>query len=72
MAHGRPSTVTGEQGKGLWRRYKSGESILGIARALGQRRAATRTPMGFCGSTILREWICRASAKPNWILWPGS
>jgi len=34
---GRPSTVTDAQRKELWRRYKAGETVLGIGRALGQR-----------------------------------
>jgi len=37
MKLGRHSTVTRSQGEELWRRYKSGESMLGIARVLGQR-----------------------------------
>src|ERR1700687_3740193 len=34
---GRPSTVTNAQREELWRRYKAGETVLGIANALGQR-----------------------------------
>jgi IS30 family transposase len=34
---GRPSTVTNAQREELWRRYKAGETVLGIGRALGQR-----------------------------------
>lgn len=34
---GRPSVVTARQREELWRRYKAGETILGIGRALGQR-----------------------------------
>jgi len=34
---GRHSTVTDAQRKELWRRYKAGETVLGIGRALGQR-----------------------------------
>lgn len=37
MKLGRHSTVTTTQGEELWRRYKSGESMLDIARVLGQR-----------------------------------
>jgi IS30 family transposase len=37
MRSGRHSTVTDAQGKELWRRYKSGETVLGIASVLGQR-----------------------------------
>jgi transposase, IS30 family len=38
MTPGRCSTVTEAQREELWRRYKSGETILGIGRALGQRQ----------------------------------
>jgi IS30 family transposase len=34
---GRPSTITVEQREEFWRRYKAGESVLGIIGALGQR-----------------------------------
>lgn len=37
MGLGRHSTVTGPQREELWRRYKTGETVLGIASALGQR-----------------------------------
>lgn len=37
MSTGRPSTVTERQREELWRRYKAGETVLGIANALGQR-----------------------------------
>jgi IS30 family transposase len=37
MSLGRHSTVTSAQREELWRRYKAGETILGIGRALGQR-----------------------------------
>lgn len=37
MRLGRHSTVTSAQREELWRRYKAGESMLGIGRALGQR-----------------------------------
>ena len=37
MSVGRHSTVTDGQRKELWRRYKAGETVLGIACALGQR-----------------------------------
>jgi IS30 family transposase len=37
MRLGRHSTVTSAQREELWRRYKAGETILGIGRALGQR-----------------------------------
>jgi IS30 family transposase len=36
MSPGRHSTVTTGQREELWRRYKAGETVLGIARALGQ------------------------------------
>jgi hypothetical protein len=34
---GRPSTITVEQREEFWRRYKAGESVLGIIGALRQR-----------------------------------
>jgi hypothetical protein len=34
---GRPATITDGQREELWRRYKAGETILKIGRALGQR-----------------------------------
>ena len=37
MRPGRPATITGAQREELWRRYKAGETVLGIGRALGQR-----------------------------------
>jgi IS30 family transposase len=37
MRSGRPATITGDQREELWRRYKEGETVLGIGRALGQR-----------------------------------
>jgi IS30 family transposase len=37
MNAGRHSTVTDTQREELWRRYKAGETVLGIAGALGQR-----------------------------------
>jgi IS30 family transposase len=37
MKPGRHSTVTAPQREELWRRYRSGETVLGIASALGQR-----------------------------------
>jgi hypothetical protein len=33
----RPAIIVGAQREQLWRRYKAGETILGIGRALGQR-----------------------------------
>ncbi|SRR6266480_199649 len=36
MSPGRHSTVTNAQREELWRRYQGGETVLGIARALGQ------------------------------------
>lgn len=38
MRLGRPAIITGAQREELWRRYKAGETILGIGRALGQRQ----------------------------------
>jgi len=40
MRPGRPALITGEQRQELWRRYKAGETILGIGRALGQGQTA--------------------------------
>jgi transposase, IS30 family len=40
MRLGRPAVITGEQRAELWRRYKAGETILGIGRALCQRQAS--------------------------------
>lgn len=37
MRRGRPGTITGALRVELWRRYKGGETVLGIGRALGQR-----------------------------------
>jgi hypothetical protein len=34
---GRPSTITVEQREEFWRRYKAGESVLGIIGALRRR-----------------------------------
>src|SRR5580693_2145705 len=36
---GRPPKITGALREELWRRYKAGETILGIGRALDQRQA---------------------------------
>src|SRR5580704_613815 len=36
---GRPPKIKGALREELWRRYKAGETILGIGRALGQRQA---------------------------------
>lgn len=40
MRPGRPAVITGPQREELWRRYKAGETILGIGRALGQQQAS--------------------------------
>jgi hypothetical protein len=40
MRLGRASTVTNAQREELWRRYKAGETILGIGRALGDQPLA--------------------------------
>ena len=37
MRPGRRARLTGAHREELWRRYKAGETILGIGRALGQR-----------------------------------
>jgi IS30 family transposase len=37
MSSGRPSTITAAQREEFWRRYKAGESVLGIITALRQR-----------------------------------
>jgi hypothetical protein len=42
MRLGRASTVTNAQREELWRRYKAGETILGIGRALDQRHSRSR------------------------------
>jgi IS30 family transposase len=39
MRLGRPAIITGAQREELWRRYKAGETILGIGRAISQRQA---------------------------------
>jgi len=39
MRSGRHPTITPPQRKEFWRRYKAGESVLGIINALGQRPA---------------------------------
>lgn len=39
MRTGRPSTITAPQREEFWRRYKAGESVLGIIGALRQQRA---------------------------------
>jgi hypothetical protein len=39
MRTGRPSTITASQREEFWRRYKAGESVLGIIGALRQRGA---------------------------------
>jgi hypothetical protein len=36
---GRPPKITGALREELWRRYKAGETVLGIGRALDQRQA---------------------------------
>jgi len=40
MRPGRPALITGEQRQELWRRYKAGETLMGIGRALGQGQTA--------------------------------
>lgn len=40
MRCGRPAVITGAQREELWRRYKAGETILGIGRALGQQQTS--------------------------------
>jgi hypothetical protein len=39
MRLGRPAIITGAQREEFWRRYKAGETILGIGRAISQRQA---------------------------------
>jgi IS30 family transposase len=38
MRLGRPAVITGVQREELWRRYRAGETVLGIGRALAQRQ----------------------------------
>src|ERR1700685_1592362 len=40
MRLGRPAVITGAQRQELWRRYKAGETILGIGRELGRRQTS--------------------------------
>lgn len=40
MRLGRPAIITDAQREELWRRYKAGETILGIGRAISQRQAS--------------------------------
>lgn len=66
MTHrgGRPSTVTSEQGKELWRQYKAGESMLAIAEALGQRSTNLyRVLQATGGICSLSSHPCSASAQ---------
>lgn len=39
MRLGRPAMITGAQREEPWRRYKAGETILGIGRAISHRQA---------------------------------
>lgn len=45
---GRHSRVSGAQRVELWLRYKAGETVLGIASALGQRSTTPASRSGGC------------------------
>jgi len=49
MSQGRPRLFISAQCAGLWRRYKSGESILGISRLLGGRQSAVHRALQSTG-----------------------
>lgn len=49
MRLGRPAVIIGAQREELWRRYKAGETILGIARALDQRQTTIRRVLQVTG-----------------------
>jgi IS30 family transposase len=49
MRLGRPAVITGEQRAELWRRYKAGETTLGIQRALGYRRTTIQRVLQAAG-----------------------
>jgi len=55
MRHGRPAVITGAQRKELWRRYKAGETILGIGRALGRRPTAIHRVLQATGGIAPRQ-----------------
>lgn len=52
MRLGRPGVLTGAQREELWRRYKAGETILGIGRALGQRPTTIRRVLQSSGGIV--------------------
>lgn len=56
---GRRSTVTDAQREELWRRYKAGETILGIGRALSQRPSNIRRTLEASGGIAPRQ-RCRS------------
>ena len=49
MTTARHARLTGEQKRELWRRWKSGSSILGVARALGRLPATVRSVLQTAG-----------------------
>ena len=57
---GRPPIITGALREELWRRYKAGETILGIGRALDQRQATPMSP----GRTR-DKWRARRDSNPR-------
>jgi hypothetical protein len=55
MRRGRRRIFTAAQCAELWRRYKAGESILGIWRALGRGGSAVRRVLECTGASRLRN-----------------
>jgi hypothetical protein len=53
---GRHSTITAAQREEFWRRYKAGESVLGIIGALGQRAANIHRVLEASGGTPKRAF----------------
>jgi hypothetical protein len=80
MSLGRRAVITGAQREDLWRRYKAGETILGIGRALGQRPTTIHRLLQATGgigparrrrsarvlSFIEREEISRGISAGHW------
>ena len=66
---GRPPKITGALREELWRRYKAGETILGIGRALDQRQATIHRVLQTNGASPLpagavpQEYLVSASVK---------
>jgi IS30 family transposase len=61
MSQGRPRLFSSVQCAELWRRYKSGESILGISRVLGGRQSAVHRVLQSTGgiAPVARRRSCR-------------